>query len=224
MKKIVIAAAAMGGAALVAFGASGTFAAFSDQQQVTAAAGAGTLVLGTSVKQATTAPSNVSLMPGENAAYAYYVQNGGSLPGVLRTTITLTDQENNCLQPEKDAGDTTCNADQGDFSKFAQATAYLVNVSSAAACTPDATSSVFVSGSLRTLINTAIPTPSILGGSGYCVVLKVELPKDDPQINQVQGDTSTFKVNFTLEQGTRPVNAQLPGSIVEDPITPAPPL
>ena len=32
MKKIVIGAAAMGGAALIAFGASGTFAAFTDTE------------------------------------------------------------------------------------------------------------------------------------------------------------------------------------------------
>ena len=42
MKKIAIGAAAMGGAALIAFGASGTFASFNDVQSVTdQSAGAG---------------------------------------------------------------------------------------------------------------------------------------------------------------------------------------
>jgi hypothetical protein len=221
MKKIALAAAAMGGTALIAFGASGTFAAFSDTEQATATAGAGTLDLAVAGGQVATAPAAVSLSPGQSTQLAYWVNNVGSVGGTLTAGVSLLENaENNCSEPETESGDTTCGwATGGEFAENVVVRFLKAGATDEAACRT-ATGGTEISGApAGTLLAAEKALPfdvfEIQGESGKCLVVNVSLPVNADN-NEVQGDTARFRTDLTLTQ----VTEQLGNGVVLDPKTP----
>jgi hypothetical protein len=206
VKKIVIAAAAMGGAALVAFGASGTFAAFTSQQEITASAGAGTVVLDMT-KGVGSAGAQVSdLKPGDltPTRYAYWVQNSGTLAATISAAVTVVDNENGCVGPEEGL-DNTCDStktNQGEFSYFAQVQGFVTGATTATACKATDTERTSVAGPMS--LNDAAKAAKLLAqpvgaNQGACVVVDLTLP-DNPNINLAQSDSADLTATFTLTQ------------------------
>lgn len=209
MKKIVLASAAMGGAALVAFGASGTFAAFSDQASSgTEAAGAGTLYLspGQTERQSAEGVVVEGLAPGDEVTYAFYVNNDGSLAGDLTGTFRLTgDTEGGCLPVEGRAGDPSCtNQDNdGELPENTNVRATYGPVESAEDCTPTTTGLANTFGytdgyTLASLNGVSGATARVPGGEGFCAVVTIQV--DEDATNVVQSDQATFKIDYRIDQ------------------------
>lgn len=200
MKKIALAAAAMGGTALIAFGASGTFAAFSDTETIAnQQAGADTFELAVDGGVVTAGAKEMSLSPGGSARYAYKITNSSNLPGVLSATVNVQDVENGRNDPEKAAGDT--NDSTGEFSTFA-----LVQASYDDKC--DGTPNTALGGAVKvadvaSTVSDKFKNWEFGAGTTHCVILDVTLP-DDPKINQVQGDDMIFSLGLTLKQVVAP--------------------
>ncbi|MBN1093134.1 hypothetical protein JKP75_11575 [Blastococcus sp. TML/M2B] len=196
MKKIALASAAMGGVALIAFGASGTFAAFSSTQTVAGQkAGAETFELTVGGGVVGTGDEHMSLAPGGSARYAYEIKNASALPGKLSATVSVQDAENTRSDAEKAAGDT--NDGTGEFSTFAR-----VQPSYDANCDdkPDTKLGGPVKiADLPAAVSAAFTSWTFAPNTTHCVILDVSLP-DDPKINQVQGDDMTFSLGLTLTQ------------------------
>jgi len=207
VKKIVLASAAMGGAALVAFGASGTFAAFSDQTASDiATAGAGALFLSPDgTVQTTTASSATNLAPGDTTVYRFYVQNDGSLSGKLTNTFKLlTDLENGCTPAEQRGasidGDCTDAPGSGDLAEVATITASYGPVANRDACTDDAIlANQYGPFSPAVLNNQSAPVVELAPGAGYCTVLRLTIP-EAPSNNIVQTDSTSFQLAYRLDQ------------------------
>ncbi|MGK5169457.1 TasA family protein [Geodermatophilus sp. CPCC 205761] len=200
MKKIALTAAAMGGTALIAFGASGTFAAFQDTSALRNEAGAGTLVLDSNTQSKAAALNVAKMQPGEGATYSYFVRNGGNLPGVISAGFVVDDQEKGCLPVEDRAGDKTCGDKDGEFADFAKVTVKYIPRATAATCTPTATGGVdLYTGTLASLATFTVPSPTLNPNEAHCVVVQMTL-EDAGNINQVQGDAAAFTANFTLKQ------------------------
>lgn len=202
MKKIALASAAMGGVALIAFGASGTFASFQDVETGTATASAGSMNLAIGEGQRTGTIPALGLNPGQSTTVAYWITNTGTTAGTLTADLSATDEERGCQEPEKEAGDTTtCDwATGGEFSQFA-----TVQFLDAAADTPEtcavATTGTVLSPAVR--LRDAATAPAQLVGSlgansGNCYVVAIGLPVGAS--NLVQGDVSEIKVDVTLKQ------------------------
>lgn len=205
MKKIAIASAAMGGAALIAFGASGTFAAFSDTENLRGEAGAATvdLTVGNTVLPASNLALN--MVPGADTLYfPYFVKNTGDLKGYLGAQFDLTDYENSCSGDEFEAGDT-CGAanDPGEFSRAATYDLYYTPGGTAAECTGTVANRIeyFADRSIPAGAPTSLTVPAELpltSGSGLCIVVGITLPENVS--NRVQGDSAALDVELRLEQ------------------------
>jgi hypothetical protein len=205
MKKLVIGAAAMGGAALIAFGTSGTFAAFNDTASLANETGAGTLVLDASSSPTATAPAQaMNLKPGEKATYAYFVANGGTLAGTATASTSVTDWEHGCSSASERTDDPGCGnaTDPGDFSRLATFQAYYV-ATDKAGCTTDSLTSkqnwalAPANTTLAAIANQGIGDIPVAAGEGACVVVQVSLGDVN---NAVQGDSASLAVSFTLTQ------------------------
>ncbi|WP_409329281.1 TasA family protein [Trujillonella humicola] len=200
MKKIAIASAAMGGVALIAFGAGGTFAAFSDTAETSGEVGAGTLVLSTT-EEISTQARNLELAPGQSTLLAFPVQNGGNLPGVLTAVAAIQDAPDAC-DSASEAG--SCGGLEGDFSRLATVSAYQRPVNSAVDCTPtvNLTSATLLAGDvpLAALDGERVTGQRLSAGQVTCFVLRVSL--DQNVGNEVQGDSATLTVDLTLDQAT----------------------
>jgi Camelysin metallo-endopeptidase len=204
MKKIALASAAMGGAALIAFGASGTFAAFSDSETTSAAAGAATLDLRAGVTNAPSGEVALNMAPGDKTLYfPLYVHNAGDLDGFLGGTFTFQDLENGCSGDEVDV-DETCGAagDDGEFAENVMVGATVTLNGTAANCTAKPGSDELAAptrlpalGSGSFEIPSVLPLPKNLSA---CVVVSVELPKEAG--NEVQGDSSSLTASLKLDQ------------------------
>jgi hypothetical protein len=214
VKKIAIASAAMGGAALIAFGASGTFAAFSDSEELAGEAGAATLDLRVGTPSSPERAVALNMAPGDDTLYfPYFVKNAGDLDGLLGGEIELTDFENGCSGGEgKNRVDPTCDAgdDQGEFSSTALfGVTYAENVARARDCDADVATDVLIS---PTSVPANLPVRSlemepfvpVEAGYGICVVISVELP--ELAGNVVQGDSAELSVRLDLDQDTTDSN------------------
>jgi predicted ribosomally synthesized peptide with SipW-like signal peptide len=197
MKKIALAAAAMGGTALLVYGASGTFAAFSDSETISGQrAGADTFLLEVGGGVVNTGNAHLALAPGESAQYAYEVTNDSDLPGLLSATVAIEDVENGRNAPERAAGDT--NDSTGEFSTFARVLpAYDQNCDGVG--DQELTTAPIAFADLATTVSDRFGAWTFAANSTHCVVLDVTLP-DVPDINQVQGDDMIFSLGFTLTQ------------------------
>jgi predicted ribosomally synthesized peptide with SipW-like signal peptide len=202
MKKIALASAAMGGVALFAFGASGTFASFTDTEAVTGSAGAGSLDLTVGSGPVATATAAMALTPGQSTTQSYWVNNAGTVAGTLSADLSIvSDAENNCTDPENESGDTTCGwGTNGEFSKFATVQFETASATTADACkTATFGTAVAPAVALKTAADAGPANVfPINGGTGKCVVFKLTLP--ETASNVVQGDTAQFKADLTLTQ------------------------
>ena len=115
-KKILISLLAIGVVAAVAIGA--TIAYFSDTEtSIGNTFTAGVLDLNVDGGNTNVVKFNVANMrPGNQPKGSYILANVGSINGYLDLeNISLTDNENGCVEPEIEAGDTTCgNPGAGD--------------------------------------------------------------------------------------------------------------
>ncbi|WP_157519669.1 TasA family protein [Modestobacter sp. Leaf380] len=207
MKKIVLASAAMGGAALLAFGASGTFAAFSDQEVVAGQeASAGTLLL--SVDGTVSAPVEAQdLAPGDSAVYPFFIQNvGKGVSGNLGGVITnVVDSEDGCTDPERAAFDPCRNGeDAGELSRQVSAQYFRALPDNADDCqdiTAVPTTGSYPLGQLSAPIAAPASAGStaLQAGEGACFLIVLTL-EDRPDNNLVQSDNVSFSVDFTIQQ------------------------
>jgi predicted ribosomally synthesized peptide with SipW-like signal peptide len=201
LKKIALASAAMGGVALIAFGASGTFAAFQDTEQISASAGAGTLDLVLNGAPVAGAANALKLNPGQSTTQAFWIANPGTLAGTVSAdAVVLENAENGCTEPEA-LLDGTCDegAINGDFTRVATAEVLINGATTEAACATATTGTALFP--VRT-IDQWVAQPAVVGpmaaGAKACVVVKIMLPQGSD--NSVQGDTADFRVDFTLKQ------------------------
>src|SRR5688572_7869922 len=107
MKKIALASAAMGGAALIAFGASGTFASFTDQATVTSSAvSAGSLEI-SATESATASIGGEDMAPGAKATRTFKLTNSGegvtAVPSVQ--VLSIANQDDGCTSKSEEAVD-----------------------------------------------------------------------------------------------------------------------
>ncbi|MGY1642586.1 hypothetical protein ACI782_15875 [Geodermatophilus sp. SYSU D00703] len=211
MKKIAIAAAAMGGTALIAFGASGTFAALTDTETgARATAGAGTLDLTVGGGVAASSANALSLNPGQSVTLPYWVENSGTVPGKLLGGLQVTNEDRGCEEPEKTAAanytpDTSCDwGTGGEFSQFATAEFFTASADNAEACeaatggTKFGTATPTIDQAVQATAAGVLEFGSLAGDAGKCIVLKVTLPTN--VTNVVQGDVAQITFTGTLEQ------------------------
>jgi len=209
VKKIALAAAAMGGTALIAFGASGTFAAFTDTETGTGAAGAGTMDLAIGQGVVTGALPAMSLNPGQSTTVAYWMNNTGTTNGTLSADLTITeDAERDCTDAEyKTVGnqlaDTSCGWNgEGELADVAQVQFLDATESTPEACKAATDGDAVLNMGLISLTDAAavpaLGVGNLAANTGNCIVLKVAVP--DSAGNNVQSDTMAFKVDVTLTQ------------------------
>lgn len=205
MKKLALASAAIGGAALVAFGASGTFANFTDSATQNVEAGAGTLVLNSAAPSGTPAAKAMALKPGESATFAYYVQNGGSMDAGLTALADVTDYEHGCSSNSEFAVDPTCgvDGDTGEFSSAATITGYRADAgeSQCVSTVPVSDSQAFATAVPLSQAETGPFTlPALAAEKGQCIVVRIDLPNTNASQNKIQGDSAVLGITFTLTQ------------------------
>ncbi|KQS56829.1 hypothetical protein ASG36_17535 [Geodermatophilus sp. Leaf369] len=204
MKKIVLASAAMGGAALVAFGASGTFAAFSDTGSATVpAAQAGTLFLQESSPTATTTGLNVNnLAPGDVVTYYTAIRNAGSLPGFISGRIVSeTQRENGCVGGEE-VVDRTCGDDtSGELAANTSVRSTYGSLRTGQSCDASYTGGQsYDAGTLSDLTRAqeySQPAP-IAAGETACSIITVTVNSNAG--NEIQSDQFSFRYDYRLTQ------------------------
>jgi predicted ribosomally synthesized peptide with SipW-like signal peptide len=140
------------------------------------------------------------------------VQNTGSLPGNLSVNVAnVVDSENGCLDPETEAGDTTCGTGATDGELSSQ---QLLSVRTSTArhnvinigpihldlgwtCDP------VLPGTFQTVAGSANPGAFSFGtlgaGAAKCLTAFTYLP-DQANNNLVQSDSVTFDVAMHLDQ------------------------
>jgi predicted ribosomally synthesized peptide with SipW-like signal peptide len=202
MKKIALASAAMGGVALFAFGASGTFASFTDSEGFTATAQAGTMDLQVGGPAATSVASLEALNPGQSTAVSYWVNNAGTVAGDLTAKLSVVDAENGCTDAEsKLTGTGADNCSQwttgGELSKYAKVQFLDATATNETDC-KSATSGTSFSTSSAVAAVGGTSLGALAANTGNCVVLKVTLPATAGNI--VQGDTAQWTAALTLAQ------------------------
>lgn len=104
---------------VIGLAGAGTFAYFSDTETSTGNTfTAGTLDLTVNGQNGQNVQLfNVSnLVPGNQPTGRYRINNIGSINGYLDIeSISIVNNENGCIEPETQAGDTTCGPDQGEL-------------------------------------------------------------------------------------------------------------
>ncbi|GHE07961.1 TasA family protein [Klenkia taihuensis] len=205
MKKIVLASAAMGGAALVAFGASGTFAAFSDQDSSdVSGAQAGTLYLQRDGNVVSDEAVIENLAPGDTVDYQFYVENAGNLPGTVTATFRiLSDLENGCVPAEQrnGANDTSCDDTQPGAGELVdQLTGSAIyGPATREECEDRDVPSSFSPPTFAQFDGAVARDQAVPAGEGFCAVVTVTLP-DRADNNLVQSDSVSFGIDYRLDQ------------------------
>jgi Camelysin metallo-endopeptidase len=206
VKKIVIASAAMGGAALIAFGASGTFAELTDSTTKNVSAGASTLSLWVGHDASVSAQAG-HLAPGDSVVLPYYVKNAGSTNVAANLGVQLTNlvnKENGCSSASEKTADSSCDGTDQNSGDFGSVAVYKVGVASASEqdC-PAATTANAVGFLPFTSANDLGIRPEdthikLAANVGVCVLLQVSLPES--ATDAVQGDSMSFDATLTLKQ------------------------
>jgi predicted ribosomally synthesized peptide with SipW-like signal peptide len=203
MKKIALASAAMGGVALFAFGASGTFASFTDSEEVTATAQAGTMDLQVGGKEAVRTADLGTLNPGETKTVSYWIHNEGSVAGTLLAGLAVTDAEWGCTGPEGQVAGEVCTDWEtgGEFSKYATVQIFDAVATDETACKTAVGGTPLLGATSKSLkdqmFSQKITFGALAAETDKCVVLKVDLPDVG---NDVQGDSATIKLAMNLRQ------------------------
>ncbi len=204
MKKIVLASAAMGGAALVAFGASGTFAAFSDSQtRESDPVATGTLLLEAGDVIDSSAFDASNLAPGQSVTYTSYVQNAGTLPGRLTNVFELSeDRELPGCNDNEAAVDATCGTSgisDGELAEASQMTVYYGVVSDASVCDAGARPGSELTRVPRSINGSQLYVNQTLApGQGFCTVYVISIPATAG--NEIQSDNLRFRAKYQLDQ------------------------
>jgi hypothetical protein len=223
VKKIALAATAMGGTALIAFGASGTFAAFSDSttQDVSAVA-AGSVVVN-SWDKTTAGMASTPLVPGQSVVRSYYVRNGGNIAGLPSAQVlSLTNKDDGCTSNSEGAIDDCLNAGAGDLAAQI-VVGYATFAPTGTDCVAPQPLAYSPLGKLTEIVGKpAKDATQLAGGAARCVSFQLTFASDASD-NKAQGDSFTAQIQFGLEQVTA-TRAMRPGGIIEDPSTPIDPI
>jgi predicted ribosomally synthesized peptide with SipW-like signal peptide len=213
-KKLLAGGLAALGCAVLGLGATGTYAAFVDTEQVPQTQlQAGTLDLRLSTEgTAESDPLELSgLVPGPSpqdgaAEHSYVVRltNDGSLPGAaLWGTTAVEERENGCNAAEQAARDRTCAETQGELGEQLE---IALSVLSGADCSGDGgvlgpgPFSPISSIGFRPVVPGGAGDPLVLApGESRCARVDVYFPHGENN-NVAQGDSSTFRLAFRLDQ------------------------
>jgi predicted ribosomally synthesized peptide with SipW-like signal peptide len=222
--------ASMAGAAAIALAAGGgTYANWSDFQNVNGnTTAAGHLVLNVNDNGVDTSQNPLRLAPGENRFIDYYIasNDGQSVPnGQLSITLkNLVNHEDGCTSnseavaegatvpgydPSLDCGDNSAGNNNGELGSEARMEIIQYGPSANGQCSSVSPLSgipnsvvqnfAFVNG----LENVKIPVVQLTPGQATCVRAIVDLLADPSPVaadNKVQGDSMTWDFHFDLEQ------------------------
>lgn len=217
--KLAVAATALAGVALL--GAGGTYAAFSDTETaapVLVQGGTLDLTLGTQAGADLApvtfenmvpgpAPTAGTYVPSQNS-YFVRLTNDGSLPGRARwSTRGISELENGCLAPERDAGDTSCGnakkaGELGDQLRVSFSLMPGADCTGQPGVVPPETFPPTDNRGFRDIKpGGAGPALVLAPGASRCVRIDVYFPSTAAN-NLAQGDSSTFQLSFRLDQTT----------------------
>ncbi|MBT8224906.1 MAG: hypothetical protein HKP61_10255 [Dactylosporangium sp.] len=205
MRRLWLGAAAT---VLVAAAAGGTFAKFidteeSNQQSVAAGTLAINLATGGSFGTWNVGPvAPYTSMDDLHTRYAF-VENTGDVAGMLHYgAVNLVDLENSCNDAEASSGDTQCGTgnDQGDLSNqlTVQTAGLDASQENGTWICEAPTGQNDDPVTLKNLSNASVASNiEVKGRSAVCLAIVFSLP-DREDNNLVQGDSSTFNMQFTL--------------------------
>ncbi|MGY1672651.1 TasA family protein [Geodermatophilus sp. SYSU D00710] len=200
MKKIALASAAMGGAALLAFGASGTFAALSDTTtQDVGTVAAGSVVVNTWDKTSADMAS-APLTPGQSVVRSYYVQNGGSVAGKPSAQVlNVTSVEDGCTSNSERAIDDCATSSEGDLAAQV-VVSYATFAPTGTDCVVPSHPEYVTLGALTEIVGKPASDRSTLAAQqARCVAFKLTFESGGSD-NKAQGDSFKAQVQFGLEQ------------------------
>ena len=203
MKKILLSVLTIGMVSAVAFGA--TTAYFSDTETSTGNTfSAGTLDLdvdgnnGSNTVKFTVA----NMKPGSQQTGKYTLNNVGSINGFLDLeNISVTNNENNCIEPETDAGDVTCNnlgPGEGELQNVVNMKLYWDNDCDGYWSTGD----VYIYNGLTGGVASNYEENKPLNASASQCVMAVFDWWSTPSDNLAMGDDMTVNITFELAQTT----------------------
>lgn len=202
MKKLVLASTALGGAALVVFGASGTFAAFSDSSvQQTPTAEAGTLFVEGSEVVESSAFDTGNLAPGQSVTYVSTLTNGGTVDGQLTGVFELAlDRENGCTPAEAPVDSSCGTADSdGEIAEKSVLDVYYGTLADGATCEEASRP-----GASLTFVPRAVNGSPMFqrlplaAGESFCAVYVLTIPQEVG--NEIQSDDLSFRAKYYLDQ------------------------
>ncbi|MGY1609344.1 TasA family protein [Geodermatophilus sp. SYSU D00700] len=200
MKKIALASAAMGGAALLAFGASGTFAALSDTTtQDVGTVAAGSVVVNTWDKTSANMAST-PLTPGDSVVRSYYVQNGGSVAGrPSAQVLNVTNVDDGCTSSSERSIDDCTNPSAGDLAAQV-VVSYATFAPTGTDCVVPSNQRYVTLGGLTEIGGKQASDGSTLAAQqALCVAFQLTFVEGESD-NKAQGDSFTAQVQFGLEQ------------------------
>jgi hypothetical protein len=202
VKKLVIASAAMGGAALIAFGASGTFASYNDQTVQNVGAVAADSVVVNSWDKTTAEMASTPLSPGDSVVRAYYVRNSGTAAGRPNAQLlNVTNKDDGCTSESEKATYDDCDSPtKGDLAAQVSV-GYTVFAPTGTDCVAPTTGYKPI-GMVNDIIGTSVfaPTvPQLAAGAAECVAFQLTFV-DGANNNKAQGDSFTAQIQFGLEQ------------------------
>jgi predicted ribosomally synthesized peptide with SipW-like signal peptide len=217
VKKLVIASAAMGGAALIAFGASGTFAAFSDQTSAAVSpVAAGTLSLSAGAVTSADLASG-PLTPGDTVHRTYLIKNNSAdtAGNAFFNVSQMVSKEDGCTSNTEKAADD-CWTGAGDL--VGQTNASLLTYAPTdGACVAPAGAVFADVGRLQSGPTAPFAIGNLGTGQSLCVDFLLEFVNGSTN-DLAQGDSFSATLAFTIEQATATNGG--PGELSEDPYTP----
>ncbi|WP_219414365.1 hypothetical protein [Pseudonocardia nigra] len=219
-KKLLAGGLGLLGCAALGMGATGTYAGFVDTEQAPQVlVRAGTLDLRlTTADGAETEPVTFANLSPEAApvagtyrpsAHHYFIRltNDGSLPGRAKwATSGVAERENACNAPERTAGDRSC-GDGDDQGELGDQLLVSFSLMPGADCAgepgvvpPPRQYPATAERDYRDILPGGAGDPLVLApGEARCVRVDVHFPLV-PENNLAQGDSSTFRLGFRLEQ------------------------
>lgn len=125
----------------------------------------------------------------------FTIKNEGSIPGTVTATVkNLVDNENDCTEPELDAGDVTCGAAEGELSGLLIHTQWLLNQTPWGAIAPGF-------ASLKDANGVPVTGVKFHLDAGETKNVYFQLYWDtSSQDNLAQGDGVSYDVEFVLNQ------------------------
>jgi len=203
MKKLITSIGIVGVVAAIAIGA--TVAYFSDTETSTGNTfSAGTLNLTVNDKDGQNVVLfNLSnLRPGNQPEGSYKIKNVGSINGYLDIeNISVESYENNCIEPEQEAGDTSCGtgADQGELDDVLNLRMFLDYNGDGYISTGEP---VFFNGKVKDLPSHFELNELVPAGGGVDFVAEIYDWWNTSDDNKAQSDSLVINMTFELAQTT----------------------